>query len=122
MKLEIFTRNLSLLKLCLIDGTSPGDGTSIGKCPSSYSTYKCLSTGECNVCGLISGKAQGCDITSTSPVCDADSSTPGTQDTATGKVAQCTSCTKSGKEYHSMHKYQINRVLNSKCHTRCYHI
>ena len=92
----------------MTDGTSPGDGSSIGKCPSIYSTYKCLSTGECNVCGLISGKAQGCDITSLSPVCDADSSTPGTQDTATGKVAQCTACTKSGELYHSMQKkYQI---------------
>ena len=77
------------------DGTS-GDGSEIGKCPSSYSSYKCLSTGGCNVCGLISGYAEGCDITSTSPVCDADSSTSGIQDSATGKVAQCVACKKSG--------------------------
>ena len=79
-----------------LDGTTTGDGTEIGKCPSHYSSYRCLSTGACNVCGLISGKAEGCDITSTSPVCDADSSTSGTQDSATGKVAQCVACTKTG--------------------------
>ena len=79
-----------------IDG-STGDGTEIGKCPSSYSSYKCLSTGACNVCGLISGFAQGCDILSTTPVCDADSSTSGIQDSANGKVAQCVACKKSGK-------------------------
>ena len=80
-----------------IDGTSMGDGSEIGKCPSSYSNYRCLSTGACNVCGLISGNAEGCDITSTNPVCDADNSLSGTQDSATGKVAQCVACTKSGR-------------------------
>ena len=81
-----------------IDGLSMGDGTEIGKCPSSFSSYKCLSTGACNVCGLISGNAEGCDITSTTPVCDADSSLSGTQDSASpGKVAECVGCTKSGK-------------------------
>ena len=49
------------------------------------------------MCGLISGFAEGCDIFSTSPVCDADSSVTGIQDSATGKVAQCVSCKKSGK-------------------------
>ena len=76
---------------------SAGDGTEIGKCPSGHSSYKCLSTGGCNVCGLISGVAEGCDITSTSPVCDADSSTTGIQDSASGKVAQCVACKKSGR-------------------------
>ena len=80
----------------IIDGQTQGDGTEIGKCPSSFSTYKCLSTGGCNVCGLISGKAEGCDITSPTPVCDADRDTIHTQDSATGKVAQCVACTKSG--------------------------
>ena len=79
-----------------IDGSN-GDGTTIGKCPSHYSTYKCLSTGACNVCGLINGNSQGCDVTSTTPVCDADASTNGIQDSATGKVAQCAACKKSGK-------------------------
>ena len=79
-----------------IDGLTAGDGTDIGKCPGSFSTYKCLSTGRCNVCELISGKAEGCDITSTIPVCDADKDSLHTQDSATGKVAQCVACTKSG--------------------------
>ena len=79
------------------DGTTAGDGTEIGKCPSHYSTYKCLSTGSCNVCGLISGTHEGCDVTSTTPVCDADSTTSGIQDSASGKVGQCTACKKDGK-------------------------
>ena len=68
----------------------------IGNCPSSYSTYKCLSTGACNVCGLINGYAEGCDIQSSTPVCDADSTTPGTQYSATGTLAQCVGCKMSG--------------------------
>ena len=84
-----------------------GDGSEIGKCPSSYSNYRCLSTGACNVCGLISGNAEGCDITSTNPVCDADNSLSGTQDSATGKVAQCVACTKSGT-----HKLNIAIILH----------
>ena len=87
--------------LIFIDGSTTGDGTEIGKCPSAYSTYKCLSTGACNVCGLIAGYAEGCDIFSTSPVCDADSSTTGIQDSATGTVAQCVSCKKSGNKWQN---------------------
>ena len=82
-----------------IDGSTMGDGTEIGKCPSSYSNYRCLSTGACNVCGLISGYAEGCDITSTTPVCDADGSTSETEVSAVAKVAKCVKCRKSGKEY-----------------------
>ena len=89
---------LWIILITTIDG-STGDGTEIGKCPSSYSSYKCLSTGACNVCGLISGLAQGCDILSATPVCDADTSTSGIQDSATGKVAQCVACKKSGKSF-----------------------
>ena len=87
----------------LLDG-SAGDGTTIGNCPSYYSSYMCLSTGGCNVCGLINGNSEGCDITSNTPICDADASTNGIQDSATEKVAQCTACTKSGKYFCcSMH-------------------
>ena len=98
-KLE--TKKLSQFPCSFIftsDG-SAGNGSDIGKCPSSYGSYKCLSTGACNVCGLISGIAEGCDITSTSPVCDADSLTSGIQDSAIGKVAQCVACKKSGENY-----------------------
>ena len=84
-----------------------GDGSEIGKCPSSYSTFKCLSTGACNVCGLISGYAEGCDITSTNPVCDADSATSVTEDSAVGKVAHCVKCTKSGRSHNMGVKTQI---------------
>ena len=80
----------------LLDG-SAGDGTTIGNCPSYYSSYMCLSTGGCNVCGLINGNSEGCDITSNTPICDADASTNGIQDSATAKVAQCSACTNTGK-------------------------
>ena len=77
----------------VLDGITKGDGFSSGKCPQ----YNCLSNGYCNVCGLISGYAEGCDITSTTPVCDADKDISGTQDSATGKVSKCVACTMSGK-------------------------
>lgn len=87
-----------LITIHIADGLTTGDGSEIGKCPSSYTDYKCLSTGACNVCALISGYAEGCDITSTSPVCDADSTTAITDDFATAKVAKCVKCTKNGKQ------------------------
>ena len=80
------------------DRTTPGDGTTIGLCPSPYENYRCLSTGACNVCGVINGINEGCDVTSRNPVCDADSTTEGIQDSADGKVAQCTSCKKDGNK------------------------
>ena len=79
------------------DGTSVGDGTTLGKCPTSHSNYRCLSSGACNVCGLINGNVEGCDIASATPVCDADSTTSGIQDSASGKVAQCVACKKNGE-------------------------
>ena len=51
------------------------------------------------MCGLISGNAEGCDITSLTPVCDADSGTTAIDDSdfdAPGKVAQCVACKKDG--------------------------
>ena len=75
---------------------TPGDGTTIGKCPSSHSSYRCLSSGACNVCGLISGTHEGCVSTSTTPVCDADSTTSTIEDTAVEKLGVCKGCTKSG--------------------------
>jgi len=84
--------NTTHYSMFILDGITTGDGTSSGKCPSN----NCLSNGYCNVCGQISGYAEGCSITSTTPVCDGDSSTSGTQDFTAGKVAQCVACTKSG--------------------------
>ena len=49
------------------------------------------------MCGLITGVAEGCDIHSTTPVCDADSATSVIEDTAIGKIAQCVACTHSGR-------------------------
>ena len=82
---------------CIIDGTTAGDGTTVGKCPTTPSGLLCLSDGECNKCKLIAGTYQGCDIYSTtSAVCDADSTTAVIDDTATVKLAECKPCTKSG--------------------------
>ena len=102
-----FDKLSSICYNVLIDGTT-GDGTDIGKCPSSQSTYKCLSTGECNVCGYISGVAQGCDVLSAAPVCDEDASTTEIEDSASGKVAKCTACTKSGKYFFDISQQHFN--------------
>ena len=70
---------------------------------------KCLSNGYCNVCGLISGYAEGCDIFSTSPVCDANEATTEIEDAAgewpntlengttiQQRFAKCVACKKDG--------------------------
>ena len=46
--------------------------------------------------------AEGCDVLSTTPVCDADSTTSGIQDSATNKVAACVACKKSGKIWFAL--------------------
>ena len=77
-----------------------GDGTTMGICPTIQSNYRCLSSGACNVCENISGTHEGCDVTSTRPVCDADSATGGIQGSADGKVAQCTECKMDGRQLY----------------------
>ena len=57
--------------------------------------------------------AEGCDILSSSPVCDADSSTAGIEDSAENKVAQCVGCKKDGKYIRTLAKYKIKFRLNS---------
>ena len=77
--------------------TLQGDGSDIGNCPSHHTSYRCLSTGSCNVCGLISGKAEGCNVFSTASVCDADSTTSGYQSTyLDSKEGVCTQCKNKG--------------------------
>ena len=77
--------------------TLKGDGSDIGNCPSHHASYKCLSTGSCNVCGLINNKAEGCNVFSTDSVCDADSTAPGYQPTyLETKEGQCTQCKNKG--------------------------
>ena len=44
-------------------------------------------------CGLVLGIAQGCDISSTTPVCDADTATTGVQNTGVGTASECVGCT-----------------------------
>ena len=38
-------------------------------------------------------------MTSTTPVCDADSATDGIQDISDDKIAQCTACRKDGRHF-----------------------
>ena len=77
-------------------------------CSLSSYNYKCLSTGYCNVCGNIDNVAEGCDILSSNPVCDADSSTTYIEDSAEATVAQCVACKKDGKYLYTVaehHRY-----------------
>ena len=62
--------------------------------------------------------AEGCDILSSSPVCDADSSTAGIQDSAENMVAQCVGCKKDGKYIRTLveYKIQIYRIYFEKEH------
>ena len=71
---------------------------SIGKCPTTPSGLKCLSTGECNVCKLINGNYEGCDVTSSTPVCDADASTSAIDDSAVNTLSVCVGCKKDGTQ------------------------
>ena len=102
-----------LLTFLILDGTSAGDGKTIGLCPSFYTNYRCVSTGHCNVCRLINGVAEGCEIRSTTPVCDMDESTSGIQDTASRKVAKCVACTKAGEISYRFDKINDQRFI--KC-------
>ena len=61
--------------------------------------------------------AEGCDILSSSPVCDADSSTAGIQDSAENMVAQCVGCKKDGKYIRTLMEYKIQiRIYFEKEH------
>ena len=83
------------------DGDSIGDGLTFGKCwdddANGRQDRKCLSTGECNVCKIINDAHEGCDIYSTEPVCDADSTTVEIEDSAVAKLAKCVACKNTGK-------------------------
>ena len=94
-----------VISFCLLDGTSTGNGESKGMCSTSSYNYKCLSTGYCNVCGNINNVAEGCDILSSTPVCDADSSTTYIEDSTEATVAQCVACKKDGKYLLTLAEY-----------------
>ena len=81
------------------DGLTEGDGM----CEQEDSARKCLSTGECRICKFVAdtSKYEGCDITSNTPICDANSLT---MDIFEFSVADdptltpgCVACKKSGK-------------------------
>ena len=95
------------------DGDSIGDGLSFGKCwdddANGIQDRKCLSTGECNACKIISDAHEGCDIYSTEPVCDADSTTVEIEDSAVAKLAKCVACKNTG-EYRYL-SLNINKKI-----------
>ena len=70
----------------------------LGDCPDFL---QCHSDGYCNDCRIIHINSQithsGCNITTSTPVCDTDSESPGVQDSSIEKRAICTSCKKDGK-------------------------
>ena len=63
----------------------------------SPSDLLCHSDGYCNVCRLLDGVHVGCSNFSSTPVCDADSTITGVQDSAVDKRAVCSGCKQSGK-------------------------
>ena len=64
------------------DETDAGGNAVVGMCQKEDDKRKCLSTGECRICkfvaesldGATPNEYEGCDITSDTPICDADSS------------------------------------------------
>ena len=94
-----------------IDGTAIGDGSpeANGMCQKQDATRNCLSTGECRACqfvvtsmdGTVVNRYEGCGgITSTEPICDADSSAAniqfGTSEYTAALTPICSKCTKTG--------------------------
>ena len=81
---------------CYTEAGTTGDGTNLGKCPTNPTNLLCHSDGHCNVCRLTSGVHVGCVASSSTPICDADSSTSGVDDSAVEKRASCVNCKKAG--------------------------
>ena len=70
----------------------------------------CLETNECNRCRYNSNKNEGCDSSSTKPICDMDEATAGYQTSATRKLAKCEPCKKSGTCFYVGINSPINLV------------
>ena len=91
-----------LLHYHILDGTSTGDGSADltnGMCEKQDTNRKCLSTGECRACKFISTSYEGCDITSMTPICDANSGTSTVDFTTyadSSLTAECVACKKAG--------------------------
>ena len=98
--------------LYLIDNNA-GDGTDLGFCPSSPANLRCLSSEECRVCKLIGSNYEGCDVTSTTPVCDPDKDTAQIQTdfSTTTTTAECVGCKKTSKYLggvgNYIHKHRV---------------
>ena len=88
---------INFFLIYILDG-SAGDGTTRGKCPSSPSGLLCHSDGNCNVCRSIDSVHVGCQLFSSTPVCDADSTVIGIQDKNPDidRRAVCSGCKKQG--------------------------
>ena len=67
---------------------------------------RCLSSEECRVCKKIDDNYEGCDVTSTTPVCDSDKDAAliSTTDDA-DKTAECVGCKKDGKSLGGINNY-----------------
>ena len=74
-----------------------GDGSTRGNCPTNPSDLLCHSNEHCNVCRSHAGVHVGCETLSSTPVCDADSTTLKVDDSALEKRAACVGCKLDGK-------------------------
>ena len=70
------------IQLPYIDGSTAGDGTTVGKCPNSL---RCISTGHCKVCKIVGDNHEGC--TGSKPFCDETTNPP-----------QCSGCAATSGE------------------------
>ena len=76
-----------------------------------------MSDGECKACKKISNNFEGCDVTSTTPVCDSDKDTTGTQsDFSAGftTTPECVACRKDGKSLARVEYYLCINKLQIK--------
>ena len=82
-------------------------------CEKMDATRKCLSSGECRVCKFVAvnslgaavNKYEGCDITSSTPICDANTAVANVQFATNAYdggslTPACVQCKKMG-EYHN---------------------
>ena len=81
-----------------------GDGTTepSGMCQKQDPTRKCMSSGECRACKFITDKYEGCDITSNTPICDANTAVANVQFATSDYVSKlltpaCVACKQAGK-------------------------
>ena len=87
-----------------LDGSTTGDGSTEadGMCQQEDPTRKCISTGECRACKFVTDKYEGCDITSLTPICDANTAVSNVQFAtsdydSTALTPACVACKKLGK-------------------------